>query len=61
MVVGHKPSLGSIACEILSGSPGGFLNLKKGSSCAIGIAKMSPVPGGLLHWLIPPATLRVLG
>jgi phosphohistidine phosphatase len=61
MLVGHEPSLGSIACEILSGSPGCFLNLKKGSACAIEIAKMSPVPSGFLRWLIPPATLRMLG
>ena len=61
MVVGHKPSLSALACEILSGSPGCFLNLKKGGACAIGIAKMSRVPSGILRWLIPPAILKKLG
>ena len=61
MLVGHEPSLSALAGEILSGSPGCFLDLKKGGACAIGIAKMSPAPSGSLHWLIPPAILRKLG
>ena len=61
MLVGHEPSLGAIAAEILSGTPGSCLILKKGSACAIGIARMSPKPSGFLHWLMPPAALRKLG
>jgi phosphohistidine phosphatase len=60
MLVGHEPSLGEIACEIISGTPGCYLTLKKGSACAIGITRMSPVPRGFLHWLMPPAILRKL-
>jgi phosphohistidine phosphatase len=61
MIVGHEPSLSAIACEILSGSPGSFMNLKKGGACAIGIVKMSPAPSGILYWFMPPAILRRLG
>jgi len=61
MLVGHEPLLSDLTCEILSGSPGCFLTLKKGGACAIDIAKMSPAPSGFLRWLIPPAILRELG
>jgi len=61
MLVGHEPSLGEIAAEILSGSPASYLLLKKGGACKIGIAGLDPAPSGFLHWLMPPAILRLLG
>jgi len=60
MIVGHEPLLGAIAAEVLSGSLDCRLTFKKGGACAIGIARMSPVPGGSLQWLMPPSILRRL-
>jgi phosphohistidine phosphatase SixA len=61
MLVGHEPSLGEIACEIISGTPGCYLTLKKGSACAIGITRMSPVPRlpALAHAPGNPAQARL--
>jgi phosphohistidine phosphatase SixA len=61
MLVGHEPSLSALACEILGGSSGCFLTLKKGAACAIDITKMSPSPSGFLLWCMPPSILRKLG
>jgi phosphohistidine phosphatase len=60
MLVGHQPSLGQIAGEIVYGSSGRPLDLKKGGACAIEIEKLAPDLCGTLLWLMTPAILRKL-
>jgi len=58
MLVGHQPSLGEIAGEIVWGSPEQFLDLKKGGACAIELEHTGIPPAGSLIWLLTPAVLR---
>lgn len=61
MLVGHQPSLGEIAGEIVWGSTGCYIELKKGGVCAIDVERFLPTPGGTLVWLLTPSILRELG
>jgi phosphohistidine phosphatase len=61
MLVGHQPSLGEIAAEIICGSHARPYELKKGGACAIAIDRFEPAPAGTLLWFIPPVILRRLG
>ena len=58
MLVGHQPSLGEIAGEIIGGTPGCRIEIKKGGGCAIELARMGDPPEGSLISLVPPAILR---
>jgi phosphohistidine phosphatase len=58
MLVGHQPSLGEIAGEIVWGSAEHYLELKKGGACAIDLEQLRPKPRGTLVWLATPAMLR---
>jgi phosphohistidine phosphatase len=60
MLVGHQPSLGEIAGEIVWGTPSHPLDLKKGGACAMEVDKVAPAPRGTLLWIMPPAILRKL-
>jgi phosphohistidine phosphatase len=60
MLVGHQPSLGEIACEIVFGSPEHFIELKKGGACAIELESTRGVPKGNLVALLPPSILRTI-
>ena len=60
MLVGHQPSLGEIAGEIVWGSPEHYVELKKGGACAIDIEGMTPVPRGSMLWLLTASILRSL-
>jgi len=60
MLVGHQPSLGEISGEIAWGSPGCYLELKKGGACAIDLETAQGVPRGSLVCLLPPSILRQL-
>ncbi len=61
MIVGHQPSLGEIAGEIVWGSAEQYVELKKGGACAIEIDRLAAIPTGTLLWLVTPAILRDLG
>ena len=61
MLVGHQPSLGEIAGEIVWGSPDRYVELKKGGAVAVELERLSPIPGGTLLWLLTPSILRQLG
>jgi phosphohistidine phosphatase len=59
MVVGHEPNLSSLLALLLTGSPDGVpIELKKGACAAVEVTAFEPRGGGVLHWLLPPRTLR---
>jgi phosphohistidine phosphatase len=60
MLVGHQPSLGEIAGEIVWGSPEHFLDLKKGGACAIELERTGIPPAGSLVSLLTPSILRTI-
>jgi phosphohistidine phosphatase len=58
MLVGHQPSLGEIAGEILWGSPEHFVELKKGGACVIELDRIGDPPQGSMVSLLTPSILR---
>jgi phosphohistidine phosphatase len=60
MLVGHQPSLGEIAGEIVWGSPEHFVDLKKGGACAIELESVKGIPKGSLVSLLTPSILHKL-
>jgi phosphohistidine phosphatase len=60
MIVGHQPSLGEIAGEIVWGSAEHYIDLKKGGACVVDLESLHGVPKGTLVSLLPPSVLRQL-
>ena len=58
MLVGHQPSLGEIAGDIIGASPKCLMELKKGGACAIEVSRGSDPPKGSLVSLLTPSILR---
>ncbi|MDM7995821.1 MAG: phosphohistidine phosphatase SixA [Acidobacteriota bacterium] len=58
MLVGHQPSLGEIAAEIIGGSPESHIELKKGGVCAIELMPQKSPPRGSMIALLTPSILR---
>ena len=58
MLVGHQPSLGEVAGEIVWGSPDCYVELKKGGTCAIDLESVRGIPKGNLVSLLTPSILR---
>jgi len=58
MLVGHQPSLGEIAAEIVGGSPETRIEFKKGGACVIELTSQESPPKGSLIALLTPAILR---
>jgi len=58
MLVGHQPSLGEIAGEIVFGSSEHFIELKKGGVCAIELERVRGTPKGSMVALLTPSILR---
>ncbi len=61
MLVGHQPSLGEIAGEIVWGTADRWIDLKKGGACAIDVNSVRGIPGGRLLSLLTPLILRKIG
>jgi len=61
MLVGHQPSLGEIAGEIVFGSSEHFIDLKKGGVCAIELESVRGTPKGSMVALLTPSILRKVG
>lgn len=60
-VVGHEPSLGTLAGWLVTGRAAAILELKKGGACLLDLGDR-PRPGGArLAWVATPAMLRALG
>jgi len=60
MLVGHQPSLGEIAGEIIWGTAEHCLDLKKGGACLIELEHTGVPPSGNLVSLLTPSILRKL-
>jgi phosphohistidine phosphatase len=58
MIVGHQPSLGEIAGEIVFGSSDHCLEFKKGGVCAIEWKVVRGAPQGTMISLLTPSIMR---
>jgi phosphohistidine phosphatase len=58
MLVGHQPSLGELAGDIIWGSPEHYIELKKGGACVIELERLGDTPKGSLIALLTPSILR---
>jgi phosphohistidine phosphatase len=58
LLVGHEPFLSSFMSEIVFGSPGGNLALKKGGFAKLRIMSNFPKMTGELRWLLTPRLMR---
>jgi phosphohistidine phosphatase len=58
MLVGHQPSLGEIAGEIVFGSSKHYVELKKGGACVIELDDVRGTPKGRMISLLTPSILR---
>lgn len=62
LLVGHQPDLGELASYLLTGSAQRLaVPFKKAGVAAIEVDGMPPRSTGILHWMAPPALLRLAG
>lgn len=54
MLVGHEPSLSSLAGVLLAGSVGIAINLKKGGVCCLSMDDLHGERKAVLEWLVTP-------
>ncbi|MEJ5225538.1 MAG: phosphohistidine phosphatase SixA [Anaerolineales bacterium] len=60
-LVGHEPSLSSLASLLVSGNAEFALELKKGGVCCLDVSDLRPGRCATLLWLMTPAQLAALG
>jgi len=61
LLVGHQPSMGEFASQLLTGSPYAVsLPFKKGAVAAIAVGAVPPRAPGQLLWFAPPRLFRSL-
>lgn len=61
LLVGHQPLLGKAASFLLADGKEIRINLKKGGVCLIELEELRAGGPALLHWLLNPGQLRLLG
>ncbi len=61
LLVGHMPDLAELASFLLTGNRNLNVEFKKGSVCAIEVSSIPPRGPGLLHWMLTPKQMRLLG
>ena len=61
LLVGHEPLLSKTISSLLCASRGFEIELRKGSLCRIEIDELPPSNPAILHWLLTPKHLRLLG
>ncbi|HEX6801082.1 MAG TPA: phosphohistidine phosphatase SixA [Candidatus Binatia bacterium] len=61
LMVGHEPLLSQTIGSLLCGGRGFEIALRKGSLCRIEIDGLPPSNPAILHWLLAPKQLRLLG
>jgi phosphohistidine phosphatase len=63
LLVGHEPLLSRTIASLLCGSAekGFEIPVRKGSLCRIELNAISPPGPAILHWLLTPKQLRLLG
>lgn len=60
-LVGHEPSLSSLASLLVGGSADFALELKKGGVCCLEMRELRPQRCATLLWLLTPAQLVAIG
>lgn len=60
-LVGHEPSLSSLASMLISGDPTLSLTLKKGGVCRLSVESLQYGRCATLEWLLSPAQLVEIG
>jgi phosphohistidine phosphatase len=61
VLVGHQPSLGELASQLLTGSPSLLpLPFKKGGAAAIEVTALPPREAGRLNWFLTAKQLRLM-
>jgi len=61
LLVGHQPSLGELASQLLTGSPSLLpLPFKKGGAAAIEVSTLAPRTAGTLSWFATAKQLRLM-
>jgi phosphohistidine phosphatase len=58
LLVGHEPFLSSFISEVIFGSPGGNVVLKKGGFAKLRIVSNFPKMKGELRWLLTPRLMK---
>jgi phosphohistidine phosphatase len=61
LMVGHEPLLSKTLSTLLVGGEDLAIEIRKGSLCRIGIDGLPPTRPAILHWLLTPKQLRLLG
>jgi len=61
LCVGHEPHLSTAVSVMISGKTAASVEMKKASACGVGFRGLPKAGAGMLHWLLPPKILRVLG
>ncbi len=64
MLVGHEPTLSELIERLIADRPlrGGLLLKKAGAALVdIGLGRGEESDPGILHWLLPPRALRIIG
>jgi len=61
LMVGHEPLLSKTISSLVCGGHGLEIDLRKGSLCRIEIDALPPSSPAILHWLLTPKQLRLLG
>jgi len=56
-VIGHEPTLSSLASMLITGDPNTSIILKKGGVCRLSIENLEYGRCGSLEWLLSPAQL----
>ncbi len=59
-VVGHEPDLSMLVSYLLSGTPGGLVELKKGAACLLEFPGKAKPGEAMVRWLLAPRHLRAL-
>ena len=61
LLMGHEPLLSKTISALLGGAQSLEIDLRKGSLCRIEVDGLPPSSPGILHWLLAPKHLRLLG
>ncbi len=60
MLVGHEPYLSEMIGELVAGSRGVRIVLKKAGAARVVVTSFTPKPSGELRWLMTPRQMRKL-
>jgi phosphohistidine phosphatase len=58
LLVGHEPYLSGLISELISGSKGGRIILKKSGMAKVVVVSLGTKPSGQLKWLLTPRQIK---